>query len=93
MALPLHYQLVCLLARHLLVLNGPFYCLKVVRVHLVITFLGVLHVMRQLIVVFSAPEKGVQALLPEGLRLQELFVEHLELPQELGLRPLGLLLG
>jgi len=92
-ALPLHYQLICLLARHLLVLDGPPDRLKVVRVHLIITFLGVFHVVRQLVLVVSYPEEGVKALVPEGLRLQELLVENLELPEELGLGTLGLLLG
>ena len=89
-ALPLHYEEVCLLPCHLLVLDGPLYCLEVVRVHLVLTFLRVFHVVRQLV---STPEEGVKALVPEGLCLQELLVEHVELPKQLGLGTVGLLLG
>jgi hypothetical protein len=74
----------------LLVLDGPLDCLEVVRVHLVLTFLGVFHVVWQLI---SNSEEGVKALVPEGLSLQELLVEHVKLPKQLGLGTVSLLLG
>jgi hypothetical protein len=45
---------------------------------------------RQLV---STPEEGVKALVPEGLCLQELLVEHVELPKQLVLGTVGLLLG
>ena len=89
-ALPLHDQEIRLLPCHLLVLDGPLDCLEVVRVHLVLTFLGVFHVVWQLI---SNSEEGVKALVPEGLSLQELLVEHVKLPKQLGLGTVSLLLG
>lgn len=89
-ALPLHDQEVCLLPGHLLVLDGPLYCLEVVRVHLILTFLGFFHVVRQLV---STSEERVKVLMPEWLCLQELLVEHVELPKKLGLGTVGLLLG
>ncbi len=90
-ALPLHYQEVCILPCHLLLVHGPLDRQEVARVHLVLTLLGVFHVVWQLVV--STPEKGVQALVPERLSLKEFLIEHVELPLKLGLGSVCLLLS